>query len=181
MSATATMDAMFTAEPFQKSFKSRCRRFSQSRGLEYDEIVSEGQEHFVDAFYRYNSERSGKKGTAEGYALFYIHMMLLEKARTTAQRHARNPPQNMEMDELATMPAPRFDAEELFTQLSHEAALIVKLILTTPKEISKAIDAKGGRWNKPTVQSVLRGYLLGLGWSSKQITDSFIEIANAIS
>jgi len=78
-------------------------------------------------------------------------------------------------------PAPSFFLVELLEQLSEEARVVVTIALEPPPGLQEAMLADNPNPSGPSTRRGIRQYLLGLGWTGKQVSECFREIKMALS
>jgi len=145
-------------------------RFFRLYGGEFDEWFAQANEVFVDAFWSYDRE----EGSFGNWLRRNLRWKLMDVVQFIAYRHKRFPYVEL-LDEMATI-----DNEPLrhLDSLTEDAQLVVQLVLDLPRTLAIEIDDRGGKprnW-----RSVLRQYLLGMGWERDYIDEIFAEIKHAL-
>lgn len=149
-------------EELEESIIAICRGWTTHRGGEYDELIQETFLYFHDAFYRFNGEGDWKK-----WIIYRMKMNLLEQARRLKSRQARHSYGNTES--LLC-----WDNPSILDSMSERALLVAKLTINPPKKVKQQIVERGGAVNN--IRSVIRVYLMDLGWSAKQVREVYQEI-----
>lgn len=141
-----------------------------------DEICSEAHWHFIRAYQRYDNVRF--KSSFPSYCRFLIWHELLEAMRRRMAQQRREAAVEVP-EELPARPAPTFNIPDFVEGLSEDAQQVVKIALDAPKDVQLAIMIRGGETPK-NLRLSIREYLKDLGWTAREITDTFLEIRRAL-
>lgn len=139
-------------------------------GGDFDEMMAEASYLFIAA---YNDWDGIVPFTT--WVSNWIRWSLIDQLRIRIGHQARY---TYVDDEVLTRNINNWQPADLLEELSTDAAMVVKLVLETPAEIASIIEGKGGQ--PRNYRSTIRSYLISLGWTAKQISDSFAEIRAAL-
>jgi hypothetical protein len=146
--------------------------FTRRYGGEYEENRSEANVGFMISYH----EHDPAIAPFVPWCKWKTWKHLQEQHRKIAYR--RGITKMEQHEEEFAKDEPRFRLVDFIDELSEDARQVVSLVFDTPKGLVPIIQSKG---NEPrNLRSVLRDYLKGIGWSAKQITDSFSEIERAL-
>jgi hypothetical protein len=141
-----------------------CHKFQSKYGGDFEELVSEANEYYMDARRSYDP----KKAKLITWVGFRIYKGLLETRRRWAYRNNR-----VAMGQLAHDPVQqeRFRLDRLIKEVSQDAQKVLRIVLGNDPPIRKAIPFR----------SALVEFLRGLGWAGERIIETFLEIKEALS
>lgn len=181
MSSALAYDAMNeTYSDVAKLVFSTIRKFRKKYGNlagDMDEVVSEAHWHFVRAYQRYDNTRF--KSSFPTYCRFLIWHELLEAMRRRMAQQRRQGVQVDFPEELPAREPPVFNIPDFVEGLSEDAQQVVKIALDAPKDVQLSVMIRGG--NTPqNIRLSIREYLKDLGWTTREITDTFLEIRRAL-
>lgn len=142
-------------------------KFRRKYGGNFDDLYSHAEELFVHAYYTFDPTRC----PFDKYVRKTIWWGLLEKKKVSARRLAKHPEDSDPALRLDLTAQPKhFDLRLMLTDLSDDAATVVKVLLDLPKERSKA----------RVRVSLVRRMLHEAGWAAKRILETFTEISEAL-
>jgi len=144
-------------------------KFIKTYGGEFDELLSISNYYFV----KYGYGKHNGKSNIASWTTFCIWRGMLEHQRKQAIAHRRRP------EDFKIAQYPPSNRIDIIDELSEDAKHILSLVFKTPEELLTTIQNKGGSTKQ--VKPVLRRHLLKIGWSAKQIRESFNQITEAIS
>lgn len=149
-------------------------KFKKAHGGDFDEMVSEANVIYMDAYLNHNPNR------ANFTSWLYRKLIwgLSERHRTLLLKNHREQTSG-EMYEFSS-PTVRRPFYELLTELGQDARTIVELILEMPEVMEQ--NALSNGTTPRNIQSALHIYLKTFfGWTEKHVLDTFREIAEVIN
>lgn len=177
-----------TYQTLQGTIKGTVGRFCQRYHTDFDDMLSRAHVAFLEAFDTFDHER----GMAfSSYVIQKINFALIETYRETARRaglHASKFGQAVVdgLDFAADKTNPFF-LVELLDELSEDGRTVVHLTLHT-RDVQHTMLEQTHYTNDATntairngARTALREVLNDLGWTAARISESFQEIANALS
>lgn len=145
--------------------------FIRIYGGNFDELLGESHLMFMTAVRRYDNRSSFPT-----YVRWVVWHGLHELLRRTIRHSGKVT--YMELDPNAFAAPPAFNLNELAESLSSDAQEVLRLVMDTPRELMKSIERRKG--TGIAYRSVIRQYLVAIGWSPKRITNSFRELQEAL-
>jgi len=141
--------------------------------FDHEEAYQEAALGFAEAYHSYDPSR----GSFSTWCYWRAKVNLLEKKRRES-RYSQHVDSNSAVVEQTTALRTRSsDFRELLEDLGDDARSIVRLIMELPEDIGSVLLRKRSQRN---LRKALHNYLVGLGWTAKQITESFSEIREAL-
>lgn len=147
---------------------STVRAFQRRYGGEYEELLSEAHVHFMKAYDTYNPNPSQNTGDYHigGWVKYIVWNRLKDSLGTQLHRDWVLP--RVENDFSGIAERNTFNLNQFLTEISQEAADVVKFALTNPY---------GSPYNK---QLAVMRLLRDVGWAGQQILKAFNEIREAL-
>lgn len=185
MSATAVSPISDTYEDVEKLIWHTCHRFARRYGGDVEEMVGETHIVYMKA---YESWRPNSGTKFSGYLTVCIWRRLIGFRN---HRLRRKPIQAVSLDapqpngrtmamQVADHRRPTTNViRDLINDLSEDAAAVVQLVVDAPCDVAAIAEGKGGtprNWS-----STVRHHLRRLGWTPNRITETFEEIAGALT
>lgn len=146
------------------------QRFQKRYGGDREELLAEANYHFVQAYHSY---RPGV-GKLSGWVQYKVYRELLETVRTQARRNACISRQEVMMETVAQKRERLLPT--LLNEVSDDARAV--LSLTIGPHLHTLMKERSSPQQK---RRLLGHFLLQLGWSGRQIVDTFREIQEALS
>lgn len=157
-------------------------KFKRKFGGDIDEIISEANliyAQYAPLFRR----RYTKKGHLITFAQ-YIHYFLWKRLEypllRKKVRHNRIAKQHELSDEPLAPTTGDFDPHEWMKALSDEAKFVVNAVLEIPIDLRVCLVRRDSKSPAYSFRCALREYLRDLGWSVKEVSQSFKEITGAL-
>jgi len=150
-------------EQVERLISSTVKSFRRGYGGEWQELLSEAGEHYVDADNSYESDRA----RYSTWVRFKVWHGLLETHRTKCRRQGILP-QDFSLNLNSVHERERFDLDKFLAELSGDAATMISLVLESPK-----------RYPRHKRMAVVEA-LLGMGWGAERIVKTFLEIREAL-
>lgn len=148
------------------------KKFVYKYRLDQEELMGTAHEIFMRAHDTYSTG----KGSFEKWLKFLLWKILFEKhVRRPAMRHARTPIRHAEMD-LTAAPT-EFNMVDFIDGLSDDAQVVMSLVVDAPFDIALFM----GRDTSPqSHRNAIKELLAEYGWTLDRITESFLEIRQAL-
>lgn len=176
VSALAMDAAETTFHDVDLLIKKTVHQFCERYNCNFEEYHSETNPMFMIAYTRWGEKRfKGTSSSFPSYVRWVVWHGLLEMLRKKMRRGDKVVCMDLHPDWAPVQYAPLLD---FMDELSEDAKEVVQLTLETPKGIAKVMREKGG--TPHAVKTVLREYLVCLGWTGEQVLSAFEEIADAL-
>ena len=159
-----------------------CNKFWLKNGGDMDEYVGESNIVYLRAYNTWKPDK-GTKFSSYLQTCIWRHLISFHK-RAQGRLERRIVPVNFSDETnkyeglLATRDRPADIIGDFVSDLSSDAASIVRLVVEAPAELVSMVKSKGGapcNWS-----SSIKSYLKGLGWTHGRIVDTFEELAGAV-
>ena len=137
---------------------------------EYDDLSSEANLLFLDAYQNYNPE----KGPFTNHIHFTIWHGLLEKMENSFKKIKSV----CEVNEFLPAKNETTSLDDLLCDLSNDGKTMINLIRSSPKEIQQIMRTEKPHVRRPHCK--LKSIMKGIGWSSEQIIKTINEIKEVI-
>lgn len=159
-----------TYEDVEKTIFDLCWKFSKSQGGDFDDYRSVANEAFMLAYHSYDGYRRVKFNT---YVYQCVRNALCDEYTKNKQHRERF----LCSEKIDNNPATKshFDLEYFLSELPEDAKTVVGIIMGTPSELLSIMLNDDYRFRQG-----LRGVLSNMGWTTNRITESFIEIREAL-
>jgi DNA-directed RNA polymerase specialized sigma24 family protein len=147
---------------------------------DFDELLSEAQEHYARAYHDYRTDRGA---SFSHYVWFRVWNGLVSTVRSNANRARllrRQPAEALDSRPVEQPEPMSFVLREFLAGLSEDAREVAKLALESPTEISAAVFQRGD-CTPQNMRAAIREYLTDLGWAGSRIKESFREIRYALT
>jgi len=158
-------------EDYQKLICKLAHKYSLLTGIEFDELLSAGNEKFVTCQKTYDSN----KAKFSTYLTWELRGLFREMQRKQNYQQS-----NIKHEvELSSKPMQEelVFFKSILKELSSDAKEVVKIVFNTPTEMLKMMPAKQPRGiNKHQIQK----HLKRKGWTISRIWKSFEEITKAL-
>lgn len=148
-------------------------KFSRLLKLPLDDVMSEVNECFVNAYHRHDASRS----RFITYVYRHITWVFLERSHRISIKNERLQRKDLELDTRAAKDNGVWYIE-FIDRLSEDAKIVAQLVVETPQELARMMK-RARPLSRP--QSIVRRYLRAIGWARERIAETFEEIADALS
>lgn len=152
---------------------------SRTYGLTFEDALADVHLGFQMAYHAYTAD----KGAFITYVGHKVYWTLKNIQRQESGRRAMLRRRALSED-MAARPVPeKFRLDEFASDLSEDAEEVLKVVLQSPMELLQIVRQKspdGQPTRKNMFRAAVREFLMGLGWSSARVTESFKEIKEAL-
>lgn len=157
--------------------RSECNRHQRMRGGDLEELMSEAQSLFMDAYASYDAAR----GAFTTWLVTVLRRGFNTVARTIARRGAKLGERVIldvvpDRDRVSTP----FSMDSFLEPLSDDGRHVVTMVLEAD-ELLDVVHAKHNRDDGSRWRSVLRLQLKDQGWSRSRIVKTFTEISEYLT
>jgi hypothetical protein len=141
----------------------------------YDDMRAEANQAFLEAFMTYRDDRGMKFRSWVGNKVWFRLLDILKRKTHQARLLKRT-----ELDDYRYDFSP-FSLSEFLESLSANAQEVVRIaVVETPYDVMVTLTQK--RDDGPrAMQAAIREFLLDIGWTSRQVTETFLEIRKALN
>lgn len=166
-------------EDHAEIIRSIAKSFSRRYGLNSEDVESEANYQFLEAYRKHN----GARGTLTNRIRYHVRTRLTDLVRVRCRQHASLPRTDAV---LTAVPSHRwagttFDRESFVRGLSDDATAVVTLLWDeSDTPLNRSIRSLA----KPTpaaVRKALSNHLRHEGWTTDRVNDAFQEIHDATS
>lgn len=166
-----------------------CYLFQRRNGGDFEELVSEANLTYMKVYESWEPDKGSKFST---YLATCIYRRLLDVASYEWRRNCIRTGVTSESSDAhhsTCFAVPidgidlkddyqEFNEDSLFEGFSSDARLVINLVLDAPKDLLDTVRSKGGEirnW-----RSTIKEFLSDMGWTAKQITESFNEVRSVL-
>lgn len=155
-------------------------KFMQTKGGDFDDLMEKANYYFVEAYKRYDgrTKLSYYIRYRVWYGLLDEHCIAARKARVSKIVELEPNRDERRSLEGISERLSCFNLMSFLEELSEDARLCAKLVLDTPTGLAKCIREYGGR--PKHYRSVIREYLVELGWPTTRVTKAFKEVGELL-
>ena len=173
-----------TYEDVRRLIYKLVRRVHQRYGGDVDEMLSVANVGFMRAYAKFDPKRA-QFNTILGLAV-YRHLVNFYRSERRHYLPSLNRVKGRDdndegiqwIDLIPDTRPERFDLPGFAGDLSHDAQLVLGLVLTTPQEIVQYMTDSFG--NVAVLRAGIKKYLRHAGWSRERIKGCFAEIKGAL-
>jgi len=188
-SAAASIPVTETYTGVQNLIYHFAHQFARKMGADFEELVSEGNLVFMQAYEAFRADSGVKFST---FLSTCLYRRFLDRSRQNWRYrtiyggregvHSGDGYGSDAAGELGRLIEPECNddptAGDMWLELSEDAAAIVQMVIDTPAEIRRAIDSRGGQ--PRNIRSVVKETLREMGWSMSRIRSAISEIQGAL-
>lgn len=163
-------------EQVNKLPKYLASKFKERFGGDYQELLSEANEHTVHAILTHQDSL----GTLSARVQHQIWYGLLQTLEKQIRREGISKTELWE-DPSEILDRNHFDLPLFLREISEEAREVIGLLLELPEIEAELPDKLRYKGRTGMIRDALTSTLKGLGWTAEQIRESFREIREALS
>lgn len=152
-------------------------KFRKRYGGEIQELISEANELFMDAYKAFTPGRAA----FSTWCRFKVWHGLLESLRRQITRNSRF--RDYGEDGLKLLEAPEgFNLSRFLNELSPDARLVTSLVIDPPPNVRLSIVERNTKIRNPrnNLRESVWEHLTDLGWEENRIGRAFLEVTNAL-
>lgn len=152
-------------------------KFIREHGGNFQDFLSEAHEVFLVAYETHDD----LLGSFTYWLTFKLKKHMMELTRRAIMRNNRLSRVDADLTMIARPEAVEpFDWRRFASDLSDDAATVVKLVFEEPIDVTLAILQREQGPTPKAIRSSIREYLRDLGWTVRRISESFSEVARAL-
>jgi len=149
--------------------------FRRRFGGDYQEIISEANVAFLEAYRTYDCDR----GSFSKRVSYVVYMQLVENA-CKRMNHAKKYP-----EVLITPDVPEKHHHgglgSILSEVSEDAAIVIRLVLDPPGELyCRMPPPRSSSFRAEEVRDAVADFLLDVGWATRRVIDAFDEIREVL-